>query len=114
MEMQSTARPLLDDPSSSAVAVHNQKATARTYDIGFGPAPVKWRKSQAGIHEARWARANPAALAAYRGKWVAILGNEIVAHASTAPEVYKTLTDAGWAYALVRRVPEKKRPRLIA
>src|SRR5258708_5126595 len=71
-------------------------------------------ETQRGTQEARWAKANPAALLPYRGRWVAILDGAVVADGATASEVLKSVRDRGLAYALIRKVPTRQRPRLIA
>ena len=69
---------------------------------------------RAGITEAHWARTNPHRLAAYAGSWVAVHGNDVVATNASLSHVLGSLKSAGISDALVFKVPQRKRPPLIA
>ena len=59
-----------------------------------------------GVRELRWIHENQDAIASYRGMWIAIRGEEVVASQSTFEEVHDRVLQMGLADALIVQVPD--------
>ena len=59
-----------------------------------------------GVRELRWFQENQDAIAIYRGMWIAIRGEEVVASQSTFEEVHDRVLQMGLADALIVQVPD--------
>jgi|CXWL01.1.fsa_nt_gi hypothetical protein len=63
--------------------------------------------------ELKWLSSKPAALRAYEGKWVGILGDRVVAVGDSASEVLDIADAAGLDNPLVTRIGPAVRPDKI-
>lgn len=59
-----------------------------------------------GVRELRWFHENQDTVANYRGLWIAILGEMIIASEPTFEEVHDKVLDMGLADALIVQVPD--------
>lgn len=59
------------------------------------------------MREAEWLAKNRARLSRdYRGLWIAVVGDAVVASGATFGEAYRQLTDRGIADALIEQMPD--------
>ena len=85
---------------------------AASLEASWEPLP----NARAGVEELRWYEENEANLGNYRGLWIAISGQGIVASGLQFEQVYESVAILNLSDALIVRVPDdvSKRDYLIA
>jgi len=108
--MNCTAAALLTPQSVSSRPLTVSPPHVVNGDVIYGGAtdthPWKRRpQPAAGVQELRWFHENLAQLAGYENRWVALLGQQIVAYGGSIEEVHGELHRRGIYDALVVLVP---------